>query len=244
MWQPAWGIRLILEALVSFLPSPSDGAIGALDWTSEERKNLAKKSVDYSCPVCGKCSTILLDIEKKLIAKEGTSSGSNKPNKFQKEIEHLHALQNATENAKDDKSSVSVVGRSEDMEHGDVTDNQLNIKTEENLCLAHVDNEERKEEAADNSEPSVVSFIHKDGSDNSAEAVSDARRDVSDEIDPPRHEYIQNENQDRDTLETPILTDPMANLGIIVFSIIVYLMIRKIRALMDDFIELEAQFKK
>ena len=38
LWQPAWGIRLILEALISFLPTPADGAIGALDWTSEERK--------------------------------------------------------------------------------------------------------------------------------------------------------------------------------------------------------------
>lgn len=38
LWQPAWGIRLILEALISFLPTPADGAIGALDWTPEERK--------------------------------------------------------------------------------------------------------------------------------------------------------------------------------------------------------------
>merc|ERR1711862_703666 len=38
LWQPAWGIRLILEALISFLPTPADGAIGALDWTKEERR--------------------------------------------------------------------------------------------------------------------------------------------------------------------------------------------------------------
>ncbi|EED91512.1 predicted protein, partial [Thalassiosira pseudonana CCMP1335] len=44
LWQPAWGIRLILEALISFLPTPADGAIGALDWTKEERKKLAKSS--------------------------------------------------------------------------------------------------------------------------------------------------------------------------------------------------------
>ena len=44
LWQPAWGIRLILEALISFLPTPADGALGALDWTSEERKKLARKS--------------------------------------------------------------------------------------------------------------------------------------------------------------------------------------------------------
>jgi len=39
LWQPAWGIRLILEALISFLPTPADGAIGALDWTKKERQS-------------------------------------------------------------------------------------------------------------------------------------------------------------------------------------------------------------
>ncbi|KAA0151692.1 hypothetical protein FNF27_02496 [Cafeteria roenbergensis] len=29
-WQPAWGLRLMLEALISFMPSPGQGAIGAL----------------------------------------------------------------------------------------------------------------------------------------------------------------------------------------------------------------------
>ena len=36
--QPAWGIRLILEALISFFPTHSGGAIGGLDWAAEERK--------------------------------------------------------------------------------------------------------------------------------------------------------------------------------------------------------------
>jgi len=71
LWQPAWGIRLILEALISFLPSKGDGAIGALDWTSEERKKLAKKSVDYSCPVCGNCCDILKKMEDKIQKKVG-----------------------------------------------------------------------------------------------------------------------------------------------------------------------------
>ena len=43
-WQPAWGVRTILEALVSFMPSPGNGAIGSLDWTPKERQRLAKKS--------------------------------------------------------------------------------------------------------------------------------------------------------------------------------------------------------
>jgi hypothetical protein len=35
------GIRLILEALISFFPTPGEGAIGALDWRPEERAKLA-----------------------------------------------------------------------------------------------------------------------------------------------------------------------------------------------------------
>jgi hypothetical protein len=31
----------MLEAIISFLPSEGNGAIGALDWTPEERKRLA-----------------------------------------------------------------------------------------------------------------------------------------------------------------------------------------------------------
>ena len=30
-WQPAWGIRLILEALISFFPTEGKGAIGSLE---------------------------------------------------------------------------------------------------------------------------------------------------------------------------------------------------------------------
>ena len=59
MWQPAWGIRLILEALIAFLPSPADGAIGSLDWTSEERirecrsnDNVYEFASGLDCIVC------------------------------------------------------------------------------------------------------------------------------------------------------------------------------------------------
>ena len=41
-WQPAWGVRLILEALTSFMPTKGEGAIGALDFSPDERKRLAK----------------------------------------------------------------------------------------------------------------------------------------------------------------------------------------------------------
>jgi len=50
-WQPAWGIRTMLEALISFMPSPSDGALGAIDCTPEQRRRLALESQSYSHPL-------------------------------------------------------------------------------------------------------------------------------------------------------------------------------------------------
>lgn len=68
-----------------------DGAIGALDWTSAERKRLAKKSVDFHCPTCG-CKVI--DLLPKI--KPKSENDENKPkSKFQKEIEKLQQLQHA-----------------------------------------------------------------------------------------------------------------------------------------------------
>ena len=58
-WQPSWSIRTAILAIIAFMPSKGEGAIGALDYTSEERKILAKKSRLYSCPSCGKISELL-----------------------------------------------------------------------------------------------------------------------------------------------------------------------------------------
>lgn len=98
LWQPAWGIRLILEALISFLPTPADGAIGALDWTSEERKKLAKESVKFRCPVCCCEGETCADLVPELKAKGGDGDAAEdekakKKTKFQEEIEKLKMLQ-------------------------------------------------------------------------------------------------------------------------------------------------------
>lgn len=46
-WQPAWGIRTMMEALRSHFPVPGEGAIGAIDWPSDLRRRLAKESLDF-----------------------------------------------------------------------------------------------------------------------------------------------------------------------------------------------------
>lgn len=51
-WQPSWGIRTILTALVGFMPSKADG-VGALDYPDSDRAGLARKSVLFHCRRCG-----------------------------------------------------------------------------------------------------------------------------------------------------------------------------------------------
>lgn len=60
-WQPAWGVRTMLEAIISFMPSEGAGAIGALDWSKVERQKLAKESVNCSCTVCGPIASLLTE---------------------------------------------------------------------------------------------------------------------------------------------------------------------------------------
>ncbi|KAG0260302.1 hypothetical protein DFQ27_003610 [Actinomortierella ambigua] len=51
-WQPAWGIRTVLVAVIGFLPTESKGAIGGLDTSVEARKALAIKSKTWACRTC------------------------------------------------------------------------------------------------------------------------------------------------------------------------------------------------
>nr|CAG8564827.1 3348_t:CDS:2 [Entrophospora candida] len=44
-WLPAWGIRTVLLALIGFLTTKSNGAIGGIDYTESERKILAKRNL-------------------------------------------------------------------------------------------------------------------------------------------------------------------------------------------------------
>ncbi|TPX53256.1 hypothetical protein PhCBS80983_g06332 [Powellomyces hirtus] len=64
-WRPAWGVRTALVALISFLPTPGDGAIGALDYSVEERRRYAAQSRAWVCaaPGCGRCNADALPDE-------------------------------------------------------------------------------------------------------------------------------------------------------------------------------------
>lgn len=47
------------------MPSPGHGAIGSLDYTSQERKTLANRSQSYKCPECGDVTKKLLPLTSK-----------------------------------------------------------------------------------------------------------------------------------------------------------------------------------
>jgi ubiquitin-conjugating enzyme E2 J1 len=104
LWQPAWGIRLILEALISFLPTPADGAIGALDWTKEERVKLARESVKFRCPVCCERGKTCVDLLPELKPK---NKEDGKKTKFHDEIEKLKMLQFQNHAVEEDSSKES-----------------------------------------------------------------------------------------------------------------------------------------
>jgi len=52
-WQPSWSIRTALLAIIGFMPTQGAGAIGSLEYPADERKLLAKRSLDWKCPTCG-----------------------------------------------------------------------------------------------------------------------------------------------------------------------------------------------
>lgn len=58
-WQPSWSIRTALLAIIGFMPTPSQGTIGSLDYPADERKKLAKKSLGFACSDCGSVGTLL-----------------------------------------------------------------------------------------------------------------------------------------------------------------------------------------
>ncbi|KAG5334014.1 UB2J1 enzyme, partial [Acromyrmex charruanus] len=73
-WQPSWSIRTALLALIAFMPTPGSGTIGALDYSTEERQKLAKKSLNWQCDTCGKVVNLLSknSIKKPITEEEQT----------------------------------------------------------------------------------------------------------------------------------------------------------------------------
>lgn len=70
-WQPAWGIRTALVAIRSFMDTDVKGQVGGVQGSETMRKELAAKSGDYQCPVCGKKNHEIIEEKIKELADRG-----------------------------------------------------------------------------------------------------------------------------------------------------------------------------
>lgn len=98
-WQPSWSIRTAILAIIGFLPTKGEGAIGALDYTPEERKALARKSQTWSCDSCGLIKQKLKAAGDKLTVK---SQSQIRDEELAKQISFSKPKLEAKENAKTD----------------------------------------------------------------------------------------------------------------------------------------------
>jgi ubiquitin-protein ligase len=52
-WKPSWSIKTLLVAIVAFMPTKGEGALGSIEMSAEQRKDLAKRSLQFKCSRCG-----------------------------------------------------------------------------------------------------------------------------------------------------------------------------------------------
>ncbi|GMH49629.1 hypothetical protein TrVE_jg5203 [Triparma verrucosa] len=140
-WQPAWGIRLILEALISFFPTPSEGAIGGLDWKPEERKRLAAESGKWYCPHCGCIGNLIPIVDD--------DAGGELKLKFAEEIKQLHMHNVTTPPAK----SKEEIGKGEGEGEGEGEDEEQvekgdgDEKAEDPISKPQVSSEQQQQQS-------------------------------------------------------------------------------------------------
>lgn len=75
-WQPSWSIRTALLAIIGFMPTEGLGAIGSLDFSADERKDLASKSRTWSCPSCGIAARLLKEVSSRVKSDEETAANT------------------------------------------------------------------------------------------------------------------------------------------------------------------------
>ncbi|XP_029801071.1 ubiquitin-conjugating enzyme E2 J1 isoform X2 [Suricata suricatta] len=90
-WQPSWSIRTALLAIIGFMPTKGEGAIGSLDYTPEERRALAKKSQDFCCEGCG-CT--MKDVLLPLKSGSDSSQADQEAKELARQISFKYGAQN------------------------------------------------------------------------------------------------------------------------------------------------------
>ena len=265
LWQPAWGIRLILEAIISFLPTPADGAIGALDWTKEERAKLAKESVNFHCPVCcaagQSCAQLLPDLKQK-----SDSDGNEKKSKFQEEIEKLKMLQ-GMHHAKEEEGEESVENKEkeEETEQPDSTTDEtsqlLPSSTEEVVSNTSAsesqETQPKPDEATDNAKPAPLPDQNPpEPSDVNPTPVQSAPDNAAESTSTTQTQQVTNEtarapagNQTNATTAPPavdipqhniLVTEPFLNGMIFAFSVTLMYLLTEAKSLIEELNELRS----
>ncbi|XP_049628226.1 ubiquitin-conjugating enzyme E2 J1 isoform X2 [Suncus etruscus] len=90
-WQPSWSIRTALLAIIGFMPTKGEGAIGSLDYTPEERRALAKKSQDFCCEGCG---STMKDVLLPLKSGSDSSQADQEAKELARQISFKYGVQN------------------------------------------------------------------------------------------------------------------------------------------------------
>lgn len=253
-----------MEALISFLPTPADGALGALDWSPAERRKLAKESVTFFCPLC-KCH--VKDLLPVLKEKKCLGGSSEKETvgvitcRFQKEILELQRLQlreHAKKASGDDQKHTSEVSVNDDQATTTVepiSDLVAAATSSQNDTspIEQADDESPKGTSMDET-PSIVNELSGVATENSAAAVTlqphrtrdshvlhDDNFSGADEAipllrgeDPLAQPHAAQHIDDEARTESSDALDLLLQAIIVLLSIIVYVLLRKIQALMSD----------
>ncbi|KGL79788.1 Ubiquitin-conjugating enzyme E2 J1, partial [Tinamus guttatus] len=92
-WQPSWSIRTALLAIIGFMPTKGEGAIGSLDYTPEERRALAKKSQDFCCEICGtSMKTALLPLTSGSVSSQADKEAKELARQISFKVKPRHKL--------------------------------------------------------------------------------------------------------------------------------------------------------
>jgi len=224
LWQPAWGIRLILEALISFVPAPADGAIGALDYSKEERKRLAKASVNYCCPRCGNAAALL--------PKLGSTSGKSKATgKFADQVKKLHQLQSATEGAKSDgKTETTDSTESENVDDKDTVDNA----TDESSSSTDEKNDTKLNTAEPTAESESSTTMTPESKPAEKTDNDNATNNITENSENNTEELPQPVPQTQPQVAGSWLSDSLLHGSIVTFAAIIFLLLRKVDSLLEE----------
>ncbi|KAK2114041.1 Ubiquitin-conjugating enzyme E2 J1 [Saguinus oedipus] len=111
-WQPSWSIRTALLAIIGFMPTKGEGAIGSLDYTPEERRALAKKCVENSTTFgktknthqsqdfcCEGCGSAMKDVLLPLKSGSDSSQADQEAKELARQIRLFSCVKNGVQNS-------------------------------------------------------------------------------------------------------------------------------------------------